>query len=383
MKTKIFVLCLVAAVFIFVSNSLAQKEKKPAWKGKIEIEGGVKVIKNPEKPLYGEIKFDLEEDLQIGKEDDDNYIFERIYDVKADSDGNICALDGKAGRIQKYDKKGTYLRTIGKKGQGPGEFQMPFGLFIHHKTGLLYVQDMIRIKLFDNAGKYQKETVLRNYPSEFSVDDDGNFWVVANKRLEKGEFKSLEKVGMKGEAISSIVEVPYRIYTKQTGKDSMVTVVTGFEHDLHFAKIDEGAFIYGYSDKYELTAVDKSGKNLFKMKKEEPAKLIVAPYITGPAAANLPKYEPFFYSILTDDARRIYVLKNNVRATREKPKEFDIYSKDGYFLYKTTLPYGRAFCIRNSYLYARHILEDTGLEVVKRLKIKNWSSIKNSAEGIK
>jgi len=360
-----------------------QAQKKSAWKGKVEVEDGVKVIKNPEKPLYGEIKFELEEDLQIGKEDDDNYIFERIYDVKVDRDGNIYVLDGKAGRIQKYDKKGTYLQTIGKKGQGPGEFQMPFGLFIHPKTGLLYVQDMIRIKLFDSAGKYQKETVLRTYPSEFSVDDDGNLWVVANKQMEKGEFKSLEVVGIKGEVISTIVEVPYRIYTKRTGEDSTITVVTGFEHDLHFAKIEENTCIYGYSDKYELSAVDKSGKNLLKFRKEESAKSIVAPYIKGPAAANLPKYEPFFYSIFADDVMRIYVLKNNVMAAKEKPKEFDIYSKDGYFLYKTMLPYGRAFCIKNGYLYARHILEDTGLEVVKRFKIKNWSSIKNSAEATK
>jgi len=374
---------MIASIVPFVLCMHVQAQKKSAWKGKVDVEDGVKVIKNPEKPLYGEIKFELEEDLQIGKEDDDNYIFERIYDVKADRDGNVYVLDGKAGRIQKYDKKGTYLQTIGKKGQGPGEFQMPFGLFIHPKTGLLYVQDMIRIKLFDSAGKYQKETVLRTYPSEFSVDDDGNLWVVANKQMEKGEFKSLEVVGIKGEVISTIVEVPYRIYTKRTGEDSTITVVTGFEHDLHFAKIEENTCIYGYSDKYELSAVDKSGKNLLKFRKEESAKSIVAPYIKGPAAANLPKYEPFFYSIFADDVMRIYVLKNNVMAAKEKPKEFDIYSKDGYFLYKTMLPYGRAFCIKNGYLYARHILEDTGLEVVKRFKIKNWSSIKNSAEATK
>ena len=374
---------MIAGIVLFVLSMHVQAQKKSAWKGKVEVENGVKIIKNPEKPLYGEIKFELEEDLQIGKEDDDNYIFERIYDVKADRDGNVYVLDGKAGRIQKYDKKGTYLQTIGKKGQGPGEFQMPFGLFIHPKTGLLYVQDMIRIKLFDSAGKYQKETVLRTYPSEFSVDDDGNLWVVANKQMEKGEFKSLEVVGIKGEVISTIVEVPYRIYTKRTGEDSTITVVTGFEHDLHFAKIEENTCIYGYSDKYELSAVDKSGKNLLKFRKEESAKSIVAPYIKGPAAANLPKYEPFFYSIFADDVMRIYVLKNNVMAAKEKPKEFDIYSKDGYFLYKTMLPYGRAFCIKNGYLYARHILEDTGLEVVKRFKIKNWSSIKNSAEATK
>jgi hypothetical protein len=35
------------------------------WKGKIEKPDGVKIIKNPNKPLYGETEFELEEDLSI------------------------------------------------------------------------------------------------------------------------------------------------------------------------------------------------------------------------------------------------------------------------------------------------------------------------------
>jgi hypothetical protein len=32
-------------------------QDKPVWKGKIEYENGVKVIKNPLEPLFGEITF--------------------------------------------------------------------------------------------------------------------------------------------------------------------------------------------------------------------------------------------------------------------------------------------------------------------------------------
>jgi hypothetical protein len=37
--------------------------QKPAWKGKIETGNGIKIMKNPKEPLYGEIVFDLDEDL--------------------------------------------------------------------------------------------------------------------------------------------------------------------------------------------------------------------------------------------------------------------------------------------------------------------------------
>lgn len=45
----------------------ATGEQKAQWKGKIEYENGVKLIKNPKELLYGEIEFELEKDLSIGR----------------------------------------------------------------------------------------------------------------------------------------------------------------------------------------------------------------------------------------------------------------------------------------------------------------------------
>jgi len=382
MRRSIKTFC-AGAIALVLSSPYVLAAQKPKWKGKVEIENGIKVIKNPEKPLYGEIKYELEEDLQIGKEEDDQYIFMRINDVKADDDGNIYVLDGKASRIQKYDKSGKYLLTVGRSGQGPGEFEMPFDMFIQSKTGSLYVRDAVWIKIFDKSGKYQKEAYLMNFPSEFVVDNDENFWVAMTRGTEKERRKTFEKINPKGDTLLSIANFPYEIYSKRTSETSSISFKTGFEHDLHLARIDENIFLYGYSEKYELYAIDNQGKSLFKATKEESAKSIAAPYIKGEVAAILPKHEPFFYSIFSDDEGRYYVLRNNIRATRGKSNEFDIFSRDGYFLYRTTFSYGRAFHIKNGYLYARHILEDTGLEVIKRFKIKNWNSIKNSAEGVK
>jgi len=382
MKIKLNGLILISLIAIWALLP-ADQAQNPQWKGKIATEGGLKVIKNPDKPLYGEIKYELEEDLQIGKENDDHYIFQQITDVKTDDEGNIYVCDVRGARIQKYDENGVYLQTIGKKEQGPGEFEMPFDLFVQPKTGLLFVRDGLRVKWFAKDGKYQKEVVLRSFPTQFSVDEDGYFWLVMSRRTEKESLKALERVGAKGETLVSVAAFPYVIYTKRTGENAMMSLTTGYEYDLQFTKVDENQFIYGYSEKYELNVVDKQGKALFKVTKEESPHGFAAGEVKGPAAEVLPKYKPFFYTLLTDNLGRIYVNKSNVLGTRGKPKEFDIFSKDGYFLYKTELPYGRQFSIKNGYLYARHVLEDEGLEVVKRYKIKNWDAIKSSAEGVK
>ncbi len=60
MKNKAEVLSVALFLSAFIMLALFGGQEAE-WKGKIEIENGIKVIKNPGEPLYGEIKFELEE----------------------------------------------------------------------------------------------------------------------------------------------------------------------------------------------------------------------------------------------------------------------------------------------------------------------------------
>ncbi|MFC2166906.1 6-bladed beta-propeller [Acidobacteriota bacterium] len=62
-------------------------------------------------------------DLVIGKNfGDHNFIFSAITDVDLDKDGNIYILDAMDFRIQVFDGKGTFHKSITlKRGQGPQE----------------------------------------------------------------------------------------------------------------------------------------------------------------------------------------------------------------------------------------------------------------------
>jgi DNA-binding beta-propeller fold protein YncE len=81
---------------------------------------------------------------------------------------------------------GAHLMDIGKRGSGPGEFNLPRDLAIG-RDGRLYVVDggNFRVVVFDKDGRYLQSfgSVGKQYgqfarPKEIAADRDGNVYVV-------------------------------------------------------------------------------------------------------------------------------------------------------------------------------------------------------------
>lgn len=143
MKRKTFLVSYVLFCFLTALSHLYGQEKKE-WGGKIDLENGIKIINNPKAPLYADIIYKLEEDLIIGNENDENYLFHKIRDVDVDQDGNIYVVDLGNRRVQVFSKNGIYIRTLGRFGQGPGEFELPHTINIDEDRGNIIVADRSR-----------------------------------------------------------------------------------------------------------------------------------------------------------------------------------------------------------------------------------------------
>lgn len=87
--------------------------------------------------------------------------------------------------IKVYDLKGKLLRTIGKYGTGPGEFNYPVDLYAD-RNGELYVIDAMnyRVQIFDRSGKFVTKfgkqgdgTGDFGRPKGIAVDRDGHIYV--------------------------------------------------------------------------------------------------------------------------------------------------------------------------------------------------------------
>ncbi len=144
----------------------------------IEIIDGVRYIHNTGQQWEGEPELSLEFVNKIGDLDseDENFILYDVSDVGIDHSGNIFAFDTGNNRVQKYDPDGKYLKTIGSRGEGPGELDSPWALDID-QHGKLYIIDRGKGTMdeFDNSGEFIKSTRLEKTYNNFRLVSDNKF----------------------------------------------------------------------------------------------------------------------------------------------------------------------------------------------------------------
>jgi len=386
---------MVVSVVFFLSILLVitfYGQHHSQWKGKIEEENGVKVIKNPKEPLYGEIAFELEEDLSIGNEEDENYSFYKFVRVQADSEGNIYVLDRENCRIQKFDEDGNYLQTIGRRGQGPGEFERPWRICFDSQQNI-YVQEMREIDVFDTNGKFVRTIVPHEFIGHlFGITEEGNIIAQTSSITAEERIDGVALFDREGKRIKTIAT--YKSEAPSFGQK--IDLGSLYTPGFWFYPINEDLAVYGYSSEYKLSVIDSLGELIRIIEKDEPPKSISKKEINrriddfmerqkkrtrGPkfsrselkAAANFPKHYSFFFGFQTDDKSRIYVRKMKSPLDEYKGVYCDIFSKDGYFLYRAKLPHSGV--IKNECLYRTARDEETGYIKIKRYKIINWDQI--------
>jgi len=132
---------------------------------KAETVDGVRVVHNEKGGLWGKTpKLALELVRKIGDVDteDEHVAFNYPSDVAVAKDGAVYILDAGNTRIQKFGLDGKYLATIGRKGQGPGEFILPDSLDID-RDGNLVVGDSAqsRLHVIIGDGRDARSVILK------------------------------------------------------------------------------------------------------------------------------------------------------------------------------------------------------------------------------
>ena len=100
--------------------------------------------------------------------------------------GQIHVLDAGNRRVRVFSSSGAPVRSFGREGEGPGEFQFPASLAVD-SSGTITVLDFGRRALirFDSSGTYRDQSVAP--PGVFGpVRADGEAHVFATRRRDSG-----------------------------------------------------------------------------------------------------------------------------------------------------------------------------------------------------
>jgi hypothetical protein len=85
---------------------------------------------NPKEALANPVTITLQELWRIGGDSDsDEEFFGVINQVTTDPAGNVYVLDRQLSEVKVFSPDGQYLRTIGREGEGPGEFRQALDMF--------------------------------------------------------------------------------------------------------------------------------------------------------------------------------------------------------------------------------------------------------------
>ncbi|TAK51075.1 MAG: 6-bladed beta-propeller [Bacteroidetes bacterium] len=104
----------------------------------------------------------------IGKRGEGNGEFNYPQSAAVDANGNLYVVDGFNFRIAIFDTNGTYLRQFGSQGDVYGSFARPKGIALD-SYGNIYVLDGVHqnFQIFNNAGE------LLMFVGKFSYMNDG------------------------------------------------------------------------------------------------------------------------------------------------------------------------------------------------------------------
>ncbi len=305
-------------------------------------------IVNKDKPLKGTWDFNLKKVWEVGSGGEELLI--RCGQIRTDSDGNIYMMELKHGKIFKFDKNGKFVTTIGKRGEGPGEFRMAFSFFIVGDEIIVPTMGGM-FQYFGKDGKFNKQinTGRFVFPRSY-LNKDSFIWVKSDNegRGKKPELISIYDMNTKkSENIKSIS--PEELLTARKG--GMVLMIKDSQTTAGVVLTLQGKdIIYGKSDKYKFMKIDLKGKELssfslegrkrksisekFKRKRFENISLNggrMPKEMIDQMTKGMPDIATYFNRIFIGKNGLIYVLISDLE--NENGQEVDIFSPEGKYLY--------------------------------------------------
>ncbi|MFC1555278.1 hypothetical protein ACFL7D_11650 [candidate division KSB1 bacterium] len=278
----------------------------------VEVKDGVRYVYN-EKPLWGDepkIRLVLVGHLGEFDSDDENFMFYNPSDIAGDTEGNLYVLDAGTCRVQKFDKKGRYLDTFGREGEGPAEFvyfESDNKYIDIDLNGNIYVSEPYRsiIQVLTPKGKWMRTVRIVSSGLRHYVLSTGEILIMnpnlnGGRGLSKGNVPLLRILDEEGKTKREIGQgIYFTKFPESTGGNRLLI------------STDKDDYIYTsflFQNRIEKYAID--GKHVFTAERPLPSE-------------RLTSKDPDLYATITqgigvDDKGRICVISKKRYTRREE-----------------------------------------------------------------
>jgi hypothetical protein len=380
----------VMFIFFVLFWSAYNQSQKPESNANVEVIDGVEYIHNTDTPLYPDKTITFEEDLSISGEDKDGNII--LFNPRlslVDDNENIYIIEIQDQVIKVFGSDGRYIKTIGAKGNGPGEFQMIIYLAVT-KDGELVVMDQRarRTSFFDSSGQFLKSFrwVTRYFHfilikslsyiiSEIVTSDDRQFWYLYVKEIDF-DGKEIRSYG------EFTMEEPLII---RQGDGTYYGSLPDPPRSIFVGDHDRGLFYHCLNNKYSIEVYDSSGKLFRKIDRpyepvpftKKDAEKYRAKFDNDPfgvlskaaRAMKMPKVKSIISRMFVDDESYLWIRTNEIKQKEDKIlTAFDIFDSDGYYYTKVWTAFTH-FIFKKGKMYRMDTDQETGYQTLKRYRV--------------
>lgn len=184
----------------------------------------------------------------------------QLFILKTDDHHNLLFLDARGSQLLLFNQEGKFLKRIGQRGQGPGEYSMPFGLGVDHEGNIILSDGQSRrINIYDREGNFISSFICSGMhwpPHVICIDSKRNFFLGGFKadlsRPNSGQGLYINKYNSEGKYLKSF-------YSRNTKQTWFLSLYPFFSFD-----IDNNDRIYATQMNRYLISIFDSDGNLLK-----------------------------------------------------------------------------------------------------------------------
>jgi hypothetical protein len=330
--------------------------------------------------------------------------FSQPSDIAVDDKGRVYVSDTKENNVKVFDAAGAFLKTIGRAGQGPGEFNSLWK--IEFSRGRLCAIERGRITFFDAKGVFlQSKKIERGITwRKARALPDGRFLVEKN-------LVDRQNPGFKEETLLDLYSASFdflkTIYRREVRRHKPITKPVSMDLSLPFLPdvlwdiLPNGQIAVGYSGSYKIefhdpdngiiSAFNHPYKPIEVTAEDKKIHFDGVSYMTQDGSnappvlhrgaadymiknAEFPKFKPPFVGLRIDAQGRVWVQLSGP-AMEKDGSRFDIFDRHGRFI--------GSISIKDGYFPRRMLSCEDGFWTIRPTSEGEFTIVKYGIEAVR